>query len=185
MYVPTHLVVYRWAGSNVGLLSLVKCINLVEKKRVEVTAAAAKQASGPQISQSIQLNLSRAAGTLSFKQQTDAAEACSATANTLLLGLTKCFKELSLFFLFFLLWRWLFFLFLFFLTQPPSCPMVAFDQQKMNKARITSHSLSSTLWIFNEKEKKKKLTKDNYFHLDYLSQWLTFWKSKKWLILEP
>lgn len=71
-----------------------KCINVTERNRAEVTAAAAKQASGPQISQSIQLNLSRAVRTLSFKQQTDAAGACTATANVNLLGNTKDYHEL-------------------------------------------------------------------------------------------
>lgn len=135
-----------------------KCINVTERNRAEVTAAAAKQASGPQISQSIQLNLSRAVRTLSFKQQTDAAGACTATANVNLLGNTKYYYDLvqyclSTNFIFFLWWGVTFFLSPSWLWKGPT---VTFDLQKMNKPRITWHSLSSTLGIWKKKEKTEQ-----------------------------
>lgn len=176
MYVPTHLVVYIWASSNVGLLSLVRCINLVERKRVEVTAAAAKQASGPQISQSIQLNLSRPAGTLSFKQQTDAADACSATANTHLLGLTKCCKELRS-----LSWSACFLGFFFFTREVTFFPA---QRRLLINRRWTRPELPHTACLahcgFSMKRKRKKNEEKIIIcNVDYLSQWLTFWRSTK------
>lgn len=133
-----------------------KCINVAERNRAEVTAAAAKQASGPQISESIRVNLSQAVRTLSFKRQADAAGACTATANVSLLGDTKHYNELVpycrsaswsevgvLSFFFFLSPSWLW-----------KGLLVAFDLQKMNKPRITWHSLSSTLGSWGKKERK-------------------------------